>query len=177
MKETITYLFVLLLIGPGCRKQLDANGLPKATQEGKNTLGFLLNGQPWAPKGFSGTGNLSIDFDPGIRKGIMGIVAYRTMSNSDQTQFLLGIGDSLNFKQAPFTVAVQPGSLGAMSFSTKEYCDLNHNDPGTFRSGEITVTRLDRSNGIVSGTFHVTLYKSSCGDTIRITEGRFDMKF
>ncbi|MFZ6025669.1 MAG: hypothetical protein ACOYVG_14560 [Bacteroidota bacterium] len=34
-----------------CRKdKLGSNGLPAATQEGKNTLGFLLNGQPWTPK-------------------------------------------------------------------------------------------------------------------------------
>ena len=41
--------------------------------------------------------------------------------------------------------------------------------------GALTVTRLDRQAGIVSGTFWFTLYKPGC-DSIRVTDGRFDRK-
>ena len=43
-------------------------------------------------------------------------------------------------------------------------------------SGQLTVAKLDTSAGIVSGTFNATLFKPGC-DTLKITEGRFDMKF
>ncbi len=60
-----------------CKKNKpDSNGLPAATQEGKNTLGFLLNGQLWKPQGFRRTGHLSIDFDPNFNQGGFNIVAY-----------------------------------------------------------------------------------------------------
>jgi len=182
MKTTSLAIIILLtftLSGCiGCKKEVtDPNGLPAATQEGKNTLGFLLNGQPWTPKGFSGTANLSIDFDSGINNGILGIVAYRTLSSADKTQFILGITDSANLKSAPFTVIIKKKSIGALSFSTKEYCDLNHNDTTIYQSGQISIVKLDRINRIIAGTFNGILYKQTCGDTIKITEGRFDLKF
>ncbi|UOQ73225.1 hypothetical protein [Hymenobacter cellulosilyticus] len=42
-----------------------------------------------------------------------------------------------------------------------------------YRRGSLTITRLDLTAGIISGTFSFTLYKPGC-DTIRVTNGRFD---
>ena len=176
---------ILSLIGIFCfftfakcnKDKPDSNGLPPVTQEGKNTLGFLLNGEPWTPKGFSGTANLSIDFDEGFKNGILGIVAYRTLSSSDKTQFVLGVTDSLNFKVAPFTLFVNRGAIGALSFSTKEYCDILHTDTTIYENGKITFSKLDRTERIISGTFEGILFKQLCGDTIKITNGRFDLKY
>ena len=51
------YLLGLMLALAACKKDdTDPNGLPPATQEGKNTAGFLLDGQPWLPKA-SAVGN------------------------------------------------------------------------------------------------------------------------
>ncbi|NJO00911.1 MAG: hypothetical protein HC880_03765 [Bacteroidia bacterium] len=41
--------------------------------------------------------------------------------------------------------------------------------------GELTITRFDLDARIIAGLFEFTLAKPGC-DTIRITEGRFDMK-
>ncbi len=55
-----------------CKKNKpDSNGLSAATQDGENSLGFLLNGQPWKPQGVKGTGNLSIDYDAGFNQSIL----------------------------------------------------------------------------------------------------------
>jgi hypothetical protein len=179
MKKTLyAFLILFAFCFAKCEKdKIDSNGLPPATQEGKNTLGFMLNGQPWTPQGFSGTGNLSVDYDEGINNGILGIVAYRTISSSDKTQFILGIIDSLNFKTAPFTLLIKKKSIGALSYSTKYYCDINHYDTSIYETGRITITKLDKVDRIIAGTFEGVLYKQTCGDTIRITQGRFDMKY
>lgn len=179
MKKLITAVLILsVCCFAECKKNKpDANGLPAATQEGKNTLGFLLNGQPWKPQGFSGTGNLSIDYDQGFNNGILGIVGYRTLTASDKTQFILGIVDSLNFLNAPFTLIIKKKSLGALNFSTKNYCDILHTDTTIYQSGKIIISKLDRMNRIIAGTFEGILFKQTCGDTIRITDGRFDMKY
>ena len=179
MKNSILLLLIAFVFCfAQCQKdKIDSNGLPPATQEGKNTLGFLLNGQPWTPQGNSGTGNLSIDFDQGFNNGILGIVAYRTLSASDKTQFILGIADSLNFLNSPFTLIIKKKSIGGMSFSTKNYCDILHTDTTIYESGKINISKLDRINRIVAGTFEGILFKQICGDTLKITEGRFDMKY
>lgn len=178
MKQILLILIFFTFCFAKCNKdKIEQNGLPSATQEGKNTLGFLLNGKPWTPTGLSGTGNLSIDYDEGINNGILGIVSYRTISSSDKTQFILGIIDSLNFKTAPFTLWIKKKSIGALSYSTKYYCDITHTDTSIYETGRITIDKLDKTNRIIAGTFEGVLYKQTCGDTIRITQGRFDMKF
>ena len=89
MKQTIIYLLIITLAisCSSCKKNVtptsDDNGLPAATQEGKNTLGFLLNGQPWTPKGFDGTSNLSIDVDFGFSQGIFDIGSYKITESKE----------------------------------------------------------------------------------------------
>ncbi|GGB97816.1 hypothetical protein [Dyadobacter sediminis] len=49
------------------------------------------------------------------------------------------------------------------------------------RKGTLTITKLDMDKGILAGTFEFTLIKSTvsedCDPILKITEGRFDMKF
>lgn len=70
-----------------------------------------MNGQPWTPQGFSGTSNLSIDIDYNFKDGIFGIVAYRTLSGGNKTQFIIGVSDSLNFLNVPATLNIYKKSL------------------------------------------------------------------
>ena len=175
MRNTITFILIVsLFCFVECRKhRLDSNGLPPATQQGKNTLGFLLNGEPWTPKGFRGTANLSIDFDPGYKNGIFGIVAYNFIPTVSE-QLTIGIRDSLNFITAPKSFPLSRSGLYVISYSKS--CDYFSTLIDVQSTGALTITKLDRSNRIISGTFEATLSKAGC-DTIRITEGRFDMKF
>ena len=149
--------------------------MPPATQEGKNTLGFLLNGQPWTPKGFNGTANLSIDFDEGINQGVVGISAYRILSNDNRQYFGIGISDSLNLFSAPKVIDINNASIGRVRFENP-LCNFFSTDANTYANGTLSITKLDRSNRIIAGSFNAILFKSGC-DTIRITEGRFDMKY
>ncbi len=160
-----------------CEKdKLDINGLVPATQEGKNTLGFLLNGQPWAPKGFNGTANLSIDVDFGFNQGVFGIAAYRIISDDNREYFGIGIKDSLNFISLSSRLPMTKNSIANSRFSNFK-CDMNFYDTLTFRGGELIITKLDKINRIIAGTFNAVLFQPGCTDTIKITQGRFDMKF
>jgi hypothetical protein len=60
----ITILLLLLTSSSNCIKSGSYTPtLPPATQEGKNTCGFLVNGKVWLPKGDNGFPNLSCDYD------------------------------------------------------------------------------------------------------------------
>lgn len=150
-------------------------GLPNATQEGKNTLGFLLNEEPWTPKGVRGTGNLSIDYDHSINNGQFNIVAYNFIPTISE-QFKIGVGDSLNFVTGPRLFNFSNNSLAGIGF-TNYACGYYFSwDSNTSVSGSMKITKLDRTNRIISGTFNTTLSKPGCPE-IKITDGRFDMKF
>lgn len=102
----------------------DANGLPPATQTGTNTLGFLLNGQPWSPQGQIGvSANLTVNVDFGYNKGVFGISAYKA-NNGSKTYFGLGIRDSLNFISIPSTILLTQKSLMVISFSD-DFCSTD----------------------------------------------------
>lgn len=47
----LTLLYCLFCFAECKKNKPDSNGLPAATQDGKNTLGFLLKGQQWKPQG------------------------------------------------------------------------------------------------------------------------------
>ena len=184
MKHTIWLLLIgIVFCFAKCEKEkpIDSNnnnipGLPPATQTGANTLGFLLNGVPWTPAGNNGTANLSMDFDPGINNGIFGIAAYHA-TLMDISSFAFGIRDSLNHAVVPQMYSIEKISLGGLIFRDKFLCERDSDDSLIHTKGSILINRLDRTNGIISGTFECTLFNPSCGDTIKITKGRFDMKF
>jgi len=173
----IVFLLALLLLsGIACRKhRMDSNGLPPATQEGKNTLGFLLNGKPWTPKGFNGTANLSLDYEAGYKNGVFSIAAYRIISGNNREYFGIGVSDSLNFINIPARISLNNQSLVRGLFSNNS-CEYFSTDSDTYSSGSLTITKLDATDErvIISGKFNATLYKPGC-DSIRITDGRFDL--
>ena len=175
-KLIIATLMLTIFCFAQCKKSNpDSNGLPAATQEGKNTLGFLLNGQLWTPQGNNGTANLSIDYDAGFNNGICGISAYRIISSSNREYFGIGIKDSLNVYTAPFTVSLTNTSLYRFHFSNNN-CEFFSTDTDTQVSGMLAISKLDRTSRIISGMFSATLSKKGCTE-IKITDGRFDMKF
>jgi hypothetical protein len=115
-----------------------------------------------------------MDYDPGYKNGVWGIAAYRIISDTNREYFGLGIADSLNYMHIPVTVVLRKNSLFQLSFSNST-CSIDYYDTTAYRSGSLTITKIDTTNGvIISGTFNATLYKSGC-DTIRITDGRFDL--
>ena len=175
MKKIILLLLVAFVFCfARCKKDtVDSNGLPAATQDGKNTLGFLLNGQPWKPQGTALTGNLSIDFDLNFNQGIFNIVAY-DFNSPTQDQFIIGIRDSLNFIQIPGIYSLSRNSLYSISFNKP--CDYFNQLDDVQSSGILSITKLDKVNRIIAGTFNATLSKTGCA-SITISEGRFDMKY
>ncbi len=175
MKKILIFICILTsFCFVKCEKdRTDVTGLPPATQEGKNTLGFLLNGEPWIPQGVRGTANLSIDYDPGYNQGIFSIVAYN-FSIPISEQFIIGLKDSLNFMNAPIILNLSRESLYSISYNTP--CGYFNQRSDVSSSGSLTITKLDKLNHIISGKFNATLSKNGC-PTIQITEGRFDMRY
>ena len=171
----ITCIVCLFCFAQCKKSNVDSNGLPAPTQDGKNTIGFLLDGQPWKPQGNNGTANLSIDFDAGINNGIFSITAYKIINSTGRQRFGLGVKDSLNSATIPKVYNLGNTTLFGVAYAD-DVCTYDYFDSTIIRNGTLTITKLDRTNRIISGTFNATLNKTGCTE-VKITDGRFDMKF
>jgi hypothetical protein len=147
--------------------------LPPETQNGAETFGCLVNGKLFVPKGDSNFQTLSKDYDGGLT-----IVAiYATNGKWDTTigighQSINGVGKYNDSKLRYFRYSNSiAGGYGNQIMPLKTSLNITK-----FERGE------DKKNNlkwlIISGTFEaILLGDQNPLDTIRITEGRFDVKF
>jgi len=178
MKRTlkwICWLLALPLLWGGCDWLKNDNApldpveqLPPITTTGANTFGCLLNGEPWVVcGGFLETSRLSGGY--GYQSNRLRISGKRWCKSSRDNIFISAIVNS----------------LGAYEYERAEYGNQEIEcqdvlDPYSFLKGadnRLEILRLDKENYIMSGTFQCTLVHAKCGDTIYITEGRFDYKW
>ncbi|WP_035565378.1 hypothetical protein [Hymenobacter sp. IS2118] len=148
--------------------------LPPATQTGANTIGCLVNGQPWTPVGNDGSSNYTVSYDPNFRLGTLNIAAYRYANSQAKRQTIGVFSDSLLPGIGRYKLRLL-GHHGAAFDDFQGNCIYDRTSPGAYCRGELVITRLDRVNGIISGTFAFTLAQPGC-DTVRVTNGRFDKR-
>jgi hypothetical protein len=147
----------------------DLTKLPPETQEGKNTFGCLVNGKVWRNQGFTTlTGNLSVNYN-----GNISIIASKMLKDLSEGVAITGGGETGVYSLA----AKNRASFGTDDRIT--FCEYGGNTAPI--SGETTITKFQRIelNGgkrlIVSGRFYFTVVSKTCKDTIRVTDGRFDV--
>jgi hypothetical protein len=167
----------ILFIQSSCKKEK----LPPETATGANTFGCKVNGKLYTPSG----GDASIGWYP-VRGGW-----YRDVDNnrglyintvSDNTKFIdlyIKVLDTpgvykLNYNTTPRPIAFRCENYGY--YSTK---DNNGNYSmfvtNTQYTGLINVKQI-LPTGIIAGTFEFTAYNSQTGETVAVTDGRFDVK-
>ncbi|HSC55072.1 MAG TPA: hypothetical protein VLC98_15680 [Phnomibacter sp.] len=154
---------------------LDDSGLPRITQEGKNTLGFMLNGEPWLPAGNNVSGNLSIYYDPTFSAGVFNIAAHRyTQTPGRKGQKFNFFGDYIQTEQRINLPNAE--KFGLSFFNDSSGCVYSTFDSSLrIMSGYFEITKLDKSKGIFSAEFDIKFQKTGC-ETIHISNGRLDMK-
>lgn len=184
MKNIITIAALILLCAASCKKTkpgttlTELEKLPPITQTGANTFGCLVDGKAWLPNGTkpqTGGSNIQVYVDPTFQGGRFSITGHQyNIPGSD-----ISIGSTnctsaglFNLSNGANVAGYYKTILGAMP------CQISSTDPGTFKTGFLSITKYDLNTGIFSGTFEFKLYNSQslCGDTVRITNGRFDVK-
>lgn len=176
MKTTLTAIAIIsIFCFAKCQKEKpDSNGLPPVTQEGKNTFGFMLNGQPWTPLGNNGTANLSLYYDATFAGGGFNLAAYRIISNGVRQRLTI-FGDSIQYAQR--IILPNSSKFGAIFRNDISGCDYDVTDTTVkITGGYFDLKKLDKINNIFSGEFEIKFKKTGCED-VQISQGRFDMKF
>ncbi len=182
---TISSFFLLLSISCGDPVPEPEPTLPPITNEGKNTIGFLLNGKVWLPEvpfpDLSGTVYLGC----GLSRSTNTLVIH--------TSRYISIRDGVNpardsVYQVLFISTDKIDRIGIYKIEDYRDAFIDHHslcspsdyyDMDTNYLPHLNITHLDLSRQIISGLFEFNLINSSsiCNDTISVRDGRFDLKF
>ena len=169
--KAILILVLLLPLAVGCKKN-EIDALPPATQTGANTFGCLVNGKAWVPSGkglfsdkpleggyFGQDANLWIQATSKDGSGIDLWVEKPFIKGGYELKYETGIKPTIIL---PYNYGYyrQPG---ISYITTPQYV------------GRVVITRDDTTMNIISGTFEFTARNAKTGQTVSVTEGRFDL--
>lgn len=183
----IYLLGILLLLASGCKKDdTDPNGLPAATQEGKNTAGFLLNGQPWLPaKNPSLPANSPVGalYGPLTQRVLrLSVSLYRYQDAHNRQGLNLYVSRIRQPGTYQFNQTIDPGVISGPRPHYGYYSVISPSPGQSFYTasdarGQVLITRFDTVARVVAGTFEAKLKEDGGPDSLSITQGRFDIKF
>ena len=158
--------------------------LPPVTQEGANTLGFVVDGRVWRNYGW-------LPYTSGESDNLRALYSSRSSTNFTlyagqisrdvYENFSLSMDSLAGVGTYQLTRKLVHGAnrrvIQGLTFSRPETSE-SYGYPAAGSPATITITRLDTAQHIIAGTFTGTL--KSLADTtkaVRITEGRFDVKY
>jgi hypothetical protein len=139
--------------------------LPPITSEGKNTFGCMVDGKLWLPESRLGLTGFHAEADANF----LAIYA----DGESNTGITIGLIDSSGIKvnkEYALTVFLNQYFVESSFISNGDWCDYRRYHT---TSGRVTLSRKDRK--AISGTFEFTVFNPDCGDTVKITDGRFDI--
>tara|TARA_R110001592_G_scaffold236238_1_gene494495 strand:- start:3313 stop:3846 length:534 start_codon:yes stop_codon:yes gene_type:complete len=169
-KNKIYYILIisLALLFQNCELFGDDNDIPQfpeATQTGKGTFGFKLNGEII---NVTNTSDQVAIYQSGILQLAAG-VTNKTYKNEIQIilEDPLQINKKYSLDNFPKYVSKY------IDYNNIINCDYEYSD--TYE-GTIIFSKIDKENYIISGTFEFSTKKDGCED-IKITQGVFDLKY
>jgi hypothetical protein len=169
------FVAAAILVQLGCKPEPPVDPcapktiLPPATQVGANTLGCLINGQVWVAH--TCDPNLTSVHADWSQDGFT--LSGARKNGAGTTQILSFTIDSMNHIGS-YTIGPMASTGWARFTNYSANCYYSSDSAAT--GGELMLTKLDRTNYIISGTFEAILYSPTCGDTLRVTDGRFDVR-
>jgi hypothetical protein len=161
-----------------CRKSHPPpNVLPAVTQEGKNIVGFMVDGEVWRnyyPCSDFIQLNKCEELQVKIFRRDTSIQLPISFNLTATRELKPGASFSMLEMEATIN---QPGQITGYSFSVSYTRDsLTYMQNPQFDFSVLNITKLDTVNQIISGTFNTTLYDLK-GDSVVITDGRFDVMY
>jgi hypothetical protein len=180
----ISAIFSLTVLIASCKKQIvnpqdQLSLLPPATQTGANTFGCLVNGQAFTPQ------NRNIFEGPVLQCNYIytagGYYFTLLVGNKNNDNSVTGVNietDSLAISEGQ-NIPLKIYSTGNAQGSYVVYYNSgseNAYETSEVVTGQLTITKLDTMKQIASGTFYFNAVNDK-GDTVKITDGRFDMPY
>ncbi|WP_298392844.1 DUF6252 family protein [Flavobacterium sp.] len=175
MKKLILLLLTTFIFSC-CNKDDDQpkaeiDKLPPATQVGANTFGCLLDGVAFKPGG--GPNPLDCVYQYVNGGYYFALQGNKRDSNNNLLSVSLGTINLQIFENNTYQLKEQQDGNARGRF----YLNTLYNDTSQIYTGELTITKLDQVNKIVSGTFWFDVLHPLTNEVVKIREGRFDMQY
>ena len=179
MKNLIKYLFIsiaFIACNNDDKPEDPISQLPPATQIGANKIGCLVNGVPFTDSGLmnnfyqlvDGEYFLGINWEQDTSTtSKFGQIGMKRIEIVEGQTYILNKSGFLN---GDFTGA------GGTFYTNIEPVNGQFETNESF-TGKIHFTKFDKQNQIMSGTFEFQAQEIFSGETISITDGRFDLTF
>lgn len=172
MKVFCFYIILMLVVCSSCKTDIlsPKEELPAATQEGLNTFGCLVNGEVWIPKRIYN----KLEYFYYENDGSFNVTAYKKIGSNDINQELgFGVLEGLIAEDSYIlsNLETTKSMAGFNNYNLNCYYETNPKQAGT-----LSIIKLDTANHIIAGTFEFTVWTEEC-DTIKVTDGRFDIKY
>lgn len=164
MKKIMVYALLLTTLLSGCSK------LPRETRSGKNTFGCKIDGKVFKPCESSGLFTTDplyggVTTNPTAYAGV-GAHCYEHWPRRD-------VGITINNFRGVGEYKIS--GYDVRGTYQENYIWFDSNPAG---SGKVIITKDDRQNRILSGTFEFTAQSSNNpNETVTITDGRFDINY
>ena len=187
MSKYIFYVVLLLIFTT--LMQCNKNGVSPETQTGAGIFTCKINGMPWTYRNpnyeFLSTKPVTNwEFDKSNMGGYLTISGLRYPDGINSSDFIFLQADSLLILKEKIIDNFNGYNFGMVYkdyLSTDTRCDEYkttslYTSKNYLSSGKLIITKLDQSAKIIAGTFYCTIYQTGC-DTLKITDGRFDLKY
>jgi hypothetical protein len=184
MKRTLKWICWLLLpplLWGGCGKESNCpeRRLPPITTEGRNTIGFKLDGEVWTPHVKANVIQTPLDF------GKLTVVYYPNSDNFYIRADRRKNGDCDTTNQVlHLSLDIDRDFPAGNSFFGKSGARLNDWNESyrrysfdTTAQHTLKVHRFDPDERVLSCSFECTIIRQTTGERRKITEGRLDVTF
>ena len=164
-------LFSLLLSAAHCKK--DRFDLPPETTTGANTFGCKVNGKVFVPRDGKGKPGLFcqyVNMGEGEGGGWFLNIPANNWQNSPIESVHIETDSLLVEEGLTYDFKNQKGSPRAFYFKSQTYSKLDAN------TGKLHITKHNKISRILSGTFEF-VGTNNTGESVNITEGRFDIVY
>ena len=173
-KSYLYFLMLLIFTITACFSDEDPlftsaeRSLPAITTEGLNTFGCYIDGELFGPLDSPGFAQDPID-------------AWHTLSPTFSFQVICTQFDKEISSRKVLDLTAIFESEGTYPLRYQAIFDNDDLEWGggyfldTLSSHSIEILRFDAAEAIVSGTFHFTAIAQNYSDTIKVTDGRFDV--
>lgn len=176
--KNVTYIFCLyLLIGFACCKKKDAilktePTMPPITSEGKKTIGCYMNGKLWVLDGYKSY--VDCNYYPWHdAPSLYGTFAVKAHCDKDESYITMQLHNRV-FSTGKYLLYTSSDLKDGLMCTTQSFYENFSIDSNNF----INISRLDTINRIASGTFQFkVINENDLLDTLKVTDGRFDLKF
>jgi hypothetical protein len=174
-------LFTLLIAATialnSCKKDPTKNAvLPEATQEGKNTVGFILNDEVWVPYGECKTRCNKISANYGLPSAEEFGIDFQFSREIEKTNK----SSTLTlYNQIGARITTIGNKIDSIGVNFRGENSIGNIDSYTRlqKGSKFIITKLDTINKVISGEFEFILNEDTgSGKQIILRNGRFDFK-